>query len=102
MSAQADTPAYLEAIDGGVRIRVKAVPGARRDAIAGELGDRLKIRISAPPEGGKANDAIAALLADVLGLRVRDVTLIVGPTNPEKVFEVRGVSVADAAARLRV
>jgi uncharacterized protein (TIGR00251 family) len=94
-------PAFLEPIDGGVRIRVKTVPGARRDAIAGELGDRLKIRVSAPPEGGKANKAIASLLADVLGLRARDVEIVVGPTNPEKVFEARGVSISDAADRLR-
>ena len=45
--------------DGAWLIRVKAVPGASRDEIAGPLGDRLKIRIAAPPEGGKANKAIA-------------------------------------------
>jgi uncharacterized protein (TIGR00251 family) len=81
------------------RILVKAVPGARRDEIVGPLGDRLKVRVSAPPEGGKANQAIASLLAAALGVRERDVTLIAGHTRPEKVFEVIG---ADPAAVQRL
>lgn len=94
-------PIYLaEAAGGGVLIRVKAVPGARRDEIAGVLSDRLKIRVSAPPEGGRANKAICALLAGVLRVRGRDVTLHSGPTGPEKTLHVSGVSLDDAARRL--
>lgn len=73
-----------------VRIAVKAVPGARRDEIVGPLGDRLKVRTSAPPEGGKANAAICALIAAALGVRERDVRVIVGHTRAEKVLEVSG------------
>ena len=81
-------------------IRVKAVPGARRDEIAGPLGDRLKVRVSAPPEGGKANQAICALLAQALGVRERDVEVIAGPASPEKSIRVRGVSPEQAGAAL--
>jgi uncharacterized protein (TIGR00251 family) len=73
-----------------IRVAVKAVPGAKRDEIVGPLGDRLKVRVSAPPEGGKANAAIAALLAAALEVRERDVVLVAGHTRPEKVFEVTG------------
>lgn len=83
-------------------IRVKAVPGARRDELAGVLGDRLKVRVSAPPEGGRANDAIRALLADALGVRPRDVTLHAGPASPEKIFRVAGLRPEVAAQRLGV
>ena len=100
MSGTSGTPAFIDVIDGGVRLRIKAVPGARRDAIAGQLGDRLKVRVSAPPEGGKANAAIEALLADALGVRARFVSVVSGRTNPEKIVEAVGVDVATAAARL--
>ncbi len=73
-----------------IRIRIKAVPGASRDAIAGVLGDRLKVRTSAPPEGGKANKAICALLARTLKLKAAQVRVLKGHTNPEKTIEIEG------------
>lgn len=73
-----------------VRLLVKAVPGARRDEVAGMLGDRLKVRVSAPPEGGKANAAICALIAAALGVRDRNVRIISGMTRAEKTVEITG------------
>ena len=72
------------------RFKVKAVPGAKRDEIVGMLGDRLKVRVSAPPEGGRANEAICALIAAALGVRARDVAVVSGQTRAEKVVEVVG------------
>jgi uncharacterized protein len=77
-----------------VRIAIKAVPGARKDEIIGPLGDRLKVRICAPPEGGKANAAICALLAEALGVRERDVQIVSGHTRAEKAVEVTGADPA--------
>ncbi len=79
---------------------MKAVPGAARDEIAGVLGDRLKVRVSAAPEGGKANKAICALLADRLGLRPRDVEIVAGHASPEKVVRVSGIGAQAAGAAL--
>jgi len=76
--------------DGGVLIRVKAVPGASRDQIAGVLGDRLKVKVAAPPEGGKANRAICALLAKELGVKPSRVEIVSGATSAEKVVRVAG------------
>lgn len=73
-------------------IRVKAVPGASRDALAGTLGDRLKIRVSAPPEGGKANAAIVRVLAKALGTSERSIELLSGSASPLKMFRAAGVS----------
>jgi uncharacterized protein (TIGR00251 family) len=78
-------------------IAVKAVPGASRDSVAGRLGERLKVRIAAPPEGGKANRAICELLASELGVRAGDVEVVQGHGRAEKVVRVVGVS-ADAVA----
>ncbi len=70
---------------------VKAVPGSRHDSIVGPLGDRLKVRTSAPPEGGRANRAICALVAKALGVRPNEVTVASGATHPEKTLRIEGV-----------
>jgi len=80
-------------------LRIKAVPGASRDTIAGVLGDRLKIRITAPPEGGKANAAIITLLARALDVPKSAVTLERGQTHAEKSIRIIGVT-RDAIAAL--
>jgi len=77
---------WYECREEGIYLKVKAVPGARQSAVVGLLGDRLKIRISAAPEGGKANTAIRELLAEAISCRVGDVKLISGASSPEKVF----------------
>ena len=71
-----------------VLIKVKAVPGASRDEISGMVGDRLKVRVSAPPEGGKANKAICALVAKALAVKPRLVTVESGHSSPEKTLRV--------------
>jgi hypothetical protein len=81
-------------------VRVKAVPGARRGGIAGVLGDRVKLRVAAPREDGRANAALAELLAGALGVRPAAVRLVSGAANPEKLFRVEGVTPASAAERL--
>lgn len=76
---------------GGSLVAVKVVPGARKDEIAGLLGDRLKVRVSAPPEAGKANAAVCALIARSLGVKPRAVTVVDGHAYPEKTLRVEGV-----------
>lgn len=74
-----------------IMVRVKAVPGASRNSIAGLLGDRIKVRISAAPEGGKANKAIIRLLASELAIKPAQIKLVSGQTNPEKIFAIEGI-----------
>jgi uncharacterized protein (TIGR00251 family) len=81
------------------RVTIKAVPGAQRDEIAGMLGSRLKVRVAAAPEDGKANAAICRLIADALGLKHRDVRVVAGQTRPEKTLEIDHVG-PDALERL--
>lgn len=85
---------------GAWLIRVKAVPGASRDEIAGPLGDRLKIRVAAAPEGGKANKAICRLIAKRLGAPAKSVEVVTGPTNPEKTVRVSADVAQDQITRL--
>ena len=83
-------------------VRVKVVPGARRSGIAGPLGAHLKIRVSAPPEDGRANDAVCKLIASAAGVRPRDVEIRKGLRSSEKTVLVRGLSAAQLRALLAV
>lgn len=83
-----------------VRVSIKAVPGARRDEIAGMVGGRLKVRVSAPAEGGRANTAICAVVATAVGVRARDVRVISGQSSREKVVEIVGAMPEDVRRRL--
>lgn len=85
---------------GGSLLGVKAVPGASRDAIAGALGERLKVRVSAPPEGGKANKAICALIAERLGRKPRDIEIVSGHSSPEKQLRIHGATEAEVRRAL--
>jgi len=61
-------PAWLREDGDGVLLLVHLQPGARRTALCGEHGGRLKIAVAAPPLEGRANDALIAFLAELLGL----------------------------------
>lgn len=95
-------PDWLSTHDERLLLRIKAVPGASRDTIAGLLGDQLKIRIIAPPEGGKANQAIIGLLCEQLGIPRRQLTLISGHTARDKLIEIDGLDSSQARARLGI
>jgi len=84
----------------GTALPVKATAGSSRSRIVGVLGGRLKVAVAAAPEKGKANRAIAGLLADALGVAKRDVVLAAGPANPKKTFIVRGMIVQQIRSRL--
>lgn len=83
----------------GSVLRVKVVPGSRRDQIVGPLGDRLKVKVAAPPEDGRANQAVCRLLAKELGIRAQSVRVVAGQTSPEKLVRVEGVRAGDLNGR---
>lgn len=91
-------PAYARVVPGGLELRLKVVPGASRSAIAGELGDRLKVKVAAPPEDGKANAAVCAVLAQWLGAPVE---VIAGHGNPLKTVLAKGVAAVPALTGAR-
>lgn len=88
------------AADGEVRLSLKVVPGSTRTAVVGLHGDRLKLKVAAPPEDGRANEAVRALLAALLGLSLQAVRLVSGASAPQKVVGIRGLSAQAVAAAL--
>lgn len=86
----------------GCILPVWAQPGARKAGILGEQAGALKVAVTAPPEDGRANQALIELLREVLGLKRSQVELIGGATSRHKRFLIRGLSRADVLARLTV
>ena len=82
-------------------LNVKVVPGASRDRVVGRYGDGIKVQVSAPPEGGRANQAVVAVIAMALGIKPQQVSIVKGHTQPRKVVDISGVDAADVLARLK-
>ena len=81
-------------------LHVKVVPGSSRDRVVGRYGDAVKVQVSAAPERGKANAAVAKLLAEFFGLKPQQVELIAGAGNPRKQFRISGLDQSAVAAKL--
>ena len=82
------------------RISLKVVPGASRSEIAGWLGDRLKVRVTAAAESGKANNAVRTILASALGVPKSSVVIVVGRASPIKILEIQSLSEKEIRTKL--
>jgi uncharacterized protein (TIGR00251 family) len=82
---------------GGVPGRLLVVPGASRSEITGRHGDAVKVRVAAPPEGGKANRAVVALIRKVTGCKTH---LVSGAGSRTKVVSIDDIDPVTAARLL--
>jgi len=87
-------------VEGGVTFAVRVVPRASRDQIAGVHGDALKVRLTAPPVEGRANEALVAFLAKRLGVRKSQVEIVTGATSRRKMIHVIGLVTQEVEERL--
>ena len=87
---------------GGLTFAVKVRPRARENAVNGELGDAIKVSITAPPVDGKANEACIELFADLLKVPRSSVTIASGQNSQHKVIRVNGISAQELRQRLVV
>ena len=81
-------------------LSVRVTPRASRDQIAGWEGDLLRVRVTAPPVEGRANDAVLRLLARALDVPQSRLTLVRGQTQRNKVVAVEGLTEEEVRARL--
>jgi uncharacterized protein (TIGR00251 family) len=81
-------------------IAVKVVPGAAEDEIVGWLGGALKVRVQAPPQHGRANRALEALLAEKLGLNKNAVVVAAGQGAARKRVAIAGLTHEEIVRRL--
>jgi len=83
-----------------VHVHVKVVPGASQEGLAGPYGDRLRVRVTAAAESGKANKAVVRLLARHLGLAPASLALVRGTSAPLKTVAVQGLTAAAVGSLL--
>ena len=84
----------------GCILSVRAQPNARRNAIVGEQAGALKIVVTAPPDKGRANEAILEILAETLGVKRSHLELISGMTSKQKKVLIRSQSVISLAQKI--
>ena len=85
----------------GATFAVRVQPRARRNAIVGELGNALKLALTAPALEGRANQACIEFLAEFLKVPRSSVTIAAGETSRNKVIRVAGISADELRRRLQ-
>lgn len=85
---------------GGATFSVKVQPRARKNAITGEVGEALKLALTAPPVEGRANEACVEFLAETLGVSRSSVTIAAGQSSRNKLIRVAGLSADEVRRRL--
>ena len=83
-----------------IRLDLRVSPGATRSAVVGRHGRGWKLRVAAPPEGGRANASVVDLLATSLDVRRPDVRIVGGAGSRDKVVEISGLTLEEAERRL--
>lgn len=82
-------------------LSLRVVPNASKNELVGTQADgRLKVKVAAPPEGGRANKAVCELVAEALDLPKRAVSVERGETSREKTLRISGMDEAAARAKL--
>jgi uncharacterized protein (TIGR00251 family) len=99
VTAEAAVADFFQPTCQGYRLLLHVVPGARKTAVAGLHGDRLKVKVAAPPEKGRANDELLDFLARSLKVPRQAVHLASGATSRAKVVAVHDLS-PDLKSRL--
>jgi uncharacterized protein len=90
----------IQEASGSVTFAVKIHPRAKKNAITGELGDVLKLSLTAPPVDGKANDACIEFFAKFLKVPRASVTIASGQTSRTKIIRVVGLSAEEVRKRI--
>jgi len=85
----------------GATFQVKVHPRARKNAITGEVGEALKVALTAPPIEGRANEACISLLATVLNVPRSSVTIAAGANSRLKVIRVAGLTAEQVRGKLQ-
>jgi uncharacterized protein (TIGR00251 family) len=82
------------------RLAVRVAPGAAQTGVVGRHGAAWKVRVNAPPERGRANEAVIRLIAGAAGLGERDVRVVSGRSARDKILELTGITPEELERRM--
>jgi uncharacterized protein (TIGR00251 family) len=85
-------PVRVQVVGGRVRLAVHVQPRASRREITGVHGEALKVRLTAPPVEGAANDELIELLAETFAVSRRAIRIVAGETSRSKIVEIEGTT----------
>jgi len=88
--------------ESGASFAIKVHPRAKRSAISGEIGNALKVALTAPPIDGRANEECIDMFANLLDVPRSSITIAAGQNSPNKVVKVAGLNATQVKARLNV
>lgn len=83
---------YIKKVDDGIVFKVRVQPRASANGLAGVMEDAVKLRLTAPPVEGKANEACRAFLARLFSVPRAQVQILSGDTGRNKKIKVQGIS----------
>lgn len=90
----------IEPIKGGVRLHLFIQPKSSKNEIVGPHNGELKVKITAPPIDGRANEGLIEFLSDFFDLPKRAIVLVKGDTGRHKTVDILGVDLQQATQRL--
>ena len=86
--------------ENGATLKIKVQPKSSRNQVDGYKEGVLRLRVTAPPEAGKANAAVISLLAQTLGIPKNHVRIVRGHASREKLVEVESLTPGEIERRL--
>jgi uncharacterized protein (TIGR00251 family) len=95
-----EVPTFAQDVADGSTIAVKVHPGARKNGVTGVHADAVKISLTTSPTDGRANEALIALLAELLRVPRGRISLVSGATNRSKMLRITGKSAVEVQAAL--
>lgn len=93
---------YLKEKKGSVVLKVKIIPKSSSNCVAGIYGDSLKIKIKAPPEGGKANKECCNFLSKILKVPKKYVNIVSGYKSNVKYIFIENMSIRNFKERVKI
>lgn len=91
----------IESITGGVRVHLFIQPKSSKNEVVGPHNGEIKIKITAPPIDGRANEGLIEFLSDYFDIPKRNVLLVKGDTGRHKTVDLLGISESQARQLLK-